>query len=82
MWRDSQEKAYITLKIQLMNKPILRLSESANTFVLINDASNKGTGAVLLQYREDKYFPVSYYSRKLSERESKYSTIKDVKQAD
>ena len=75
VWGKPQEKAYIALKTQLMSKPILRLPESANTFVLRTDASNKGIGAVLLQYHEDKLFAVGYYSRKLSERESKYSTI-------
>ena len=77
MWREPQQKIYVALKTQLMSKPILRLPESTSTFVLRTDASNKGIGAVLLQYNKDKLFPVGYYSRKLSERESKYSTIEE-----
>ena len=44
-------------------------------FVLRTDASDEGIGAVLMQEREGKLFPVSYASKKLSSAERKYSTI-------
>ena len=39
------------------------------------DASSTGLGALLLQYHDKTPFPVSYASRKLLDREKRYSTI-------
>ena len=48
-----------------MNKP----------FILQTDASDTGVGAVLLQQHEDGLFPVAYASKKLLDRERRYSVI-------
>lgn len=59
----------------ITEKPILRIPDISRPFVLRTDASNIGLGAVLLQPYDGQYFPVSYASRKLLDREKNYSAI-------
>lgn len=59
----------------LMNEPILRLPDITKRFVLRTDASDLGIGAMLLQEHDDKLFPVSFISKKLSSSEKNYSTM-------
>ena len=75
-WSDAHEKAYQTIKIILTSDPVLRLPDPEKTFVLRTDASDYGIGAVLMQEHEGKLFPICYASRKLSDAERNYSTIK------
>jgi hypothetical protein len=58
----------------LLFSPILRLPDWRIDFYLRTDASDYGIGAVLLQ-DHGKLFPIAYASRKLSEREKRYSVI-------
>ena len=74
-WSDICSKNFVTLKTALSDKPILRLPKINLPFVLRTDASNVGIGAVLFQYHDNVPFPVAYSSRKLLDRESRYSTI-------
>ena len=75
-WSDAHEKAYQTIKIILTSDPVLRLPDPEKIFVLRTDASDYGIGAVLMQEHEGKLFPICYASRKLSDAERNYSTIK------
>ena len=75
VWGDSQEEAYRALKEALIAKPILRLPDPDREFVLRTDASDRGLGAMLCQRFDDGIFPVSYASRKLLTRETKYSVM-------
>ena len=45
------------------------------TFVVRTDASLVGVGGVLLQYYDNIAHPVAYSSRKLLDRETRYSTV-------
>ena len=74
-WSEAQEKAYQTIKSYLTSEPILRLPDPAKTYFLRTDASNNGIGAVLMQWHDEKLFPVCYASKKLSSAERNYSTI-------
>ena len=75
VWRESQEQAFMTLKKYLTSKPVLRLPDMDKSFIIRTDASNSGVGAVLMQEHEGEPHPISYASKKLSERETRYSTI-------
>lgn len=55
VWTESQQKAFDTLKNMLSSRPILKLPNFQETFILRTDAADDGIGAVLLQ--------VLFYSR-------------------
>ncbi|XP_077560624.1 uncharacterized protein LOC144175419 [Haemaphysalis longicornis] len=74
-WNDDNERAFCTLKQNLSSAPILRAADTSKQFVLRTDASDKCLGAVLLQEYNGQLHPVSYASRMLSPRESRYSTV-------
>ena len=74
-WNEKSTKNFDSLKHKLTSGPVLKLPDKDLTFVLRTDASNFGLGAVLFQYHENTPFPVSFASRKLLDRETKYSTI-------
>ena len=74
-WGEAQEKAFNTLREALLKRPILRLPDHSRNFTLRTDASNSGIGAVLMQEHEGKLHPVAYASKKLTNAETKYSTL-------
>ena len=55
-WEDAQEKAFVTLRESLARRPILRLPDHNNTFILRTDASNCGLGAALIEGARRKIF--------------------------
>ena len=74
-WTESHEHAYRSLKAALARRPILRLADLSRQFILRTDASDVGIGAALCQRFDDGIFPISYASRKLLERERRYSVM-------
>ncbi|GFR87729.1 zinc finger protein [Elysia marginata] len=74
-WTDSQEKAYNFLKFAVTSKPVLQLPDINKRFILRTDPSGRGLGAALIQESDDMLFPVAYASKKLTDREPKYSVI-------
>ena len=75
VWDETAEKAYTELKMRVTARPILQLPDNNKAFILRTDASDKGMGAMLLQEHEGKLFPVIFASKKLAERERRYSTM-------
>ncbi|XP_072166473.1 uncharacterized protein [Diadema setosum] len=74
-WGEAQENAFKCLKGRIANAPILHLPDVDRTFFLRTDASENGIGAVLLQEFDGEKFPVAFASKKLLDRERRYSTI-------
>ena len=76
VWNDACQIALDKLKAVLTNFPVLHSPDWTKPFFLATDASDVGIGAVLLQ-PDDKGFehPVSYFSKKLSPCQRKYSTV-------
>ncbi|UYV70530.1 K02A2.6-like [Cordylochernes scorpioides] len=73
-WTENQEKAFQTLKVALINPPILgHFDPNAITYIH-TDASNIGLGATLVQKFGDKEKVISYLSQTLSKPEQNYST--------
>ena len=72
---EAHEKAFNTLREAFLKRPILRLPDHSLEFALRTDASNSGNGAVLMQEHEGKLHPVAYVSKKLTNAETKYSTL-------
>nr|XP_034316843.1 uncharacterized protein LOC117686229 isoform X2 [Crassostrea gigas] len=75
IWTESQQRAFDTLKHMLSERPILKLPEFNEIFILRTDAADDGIGAVLLQMEDDEKLPVAYASRKLQPREKAYAVI-------
>lgn len=72
-WNNEAENAFMALKSALTSTPVLSVPDFTRPFVVQCDASNKGIGAVLFQCEDDVERPVAYASRKLLDRETKYS---------
>ena len=74
-WTADCEEALLQVQKLLSDKPILILPELNKAFTVQTDASNIGVAGVILQELGGKLHPVAYVSRKLLERETRYSTI-------
>ena len=72
---EPKKRAYAALKKAVISKPILMLPDVNKKIVLRTDASDIGLGATLLQNRDRHIFPVAYASRKLLDREKRYSVM-------
>ena len=75
IWTEELNDNLNKLKQALCSDPVLKLPDPNLTFILRTDASSSSLGAVLLQFLENCPFPVAYASRKLLDREKKYSAI-------
>ena len=75
VWGDAQEKAYTTLKHHLTSQPLLKLLDPDRLYILRTDAFDAGIGAILLQEHDGTLYPVSFVSKKLTDREKNYSTM-------
>ena len=74
-WNDLCERNFRKLIHSLDSNPILKFPCIDKTFVLRTDASGIGIGVILLQYHNEVPHPISFASRKLFEREQRYSTV-------
>ena len=73
-WNDSQQRAFDELKNRITSSPVLQFSDNSLPFHVEADSSNFVTGAVLLQQspEDDKWHPVSFYSKLLNNVEQNY----------
>lgn len=72
-WTAVLERSFNELKEALAKAPILKLPDLDRSFTIQTDASGLGLGCVLMQKYEGINHPVAYASRKLLDRERKYS---------
>ena len=75
VWNEKQINSFENLKISLCRNPILKLPDTKLPYVVRSDGSSVGLGAVLIQYHGGIPHPIAYASRKLLDRETRYSTI-------
>ncbi len=69
------QQALTKVKAALCGGPLLHSPNFDLPFLLQTDASDRGLGAVLAQVVGGEERPVLYLSRKLSKRETRYSTV-------
>ncbi|KAL4007477.1 hypothetical protein ACER0C_001329 [Sarotherodon galilaeus] len=74
-WTKDCDRAFIDLKSAITSDSVLHSLDFTQPFTLQTDASGVGIGAVLLQEVEGVRRPVVFLSRKLQDRESRYSTV-------
>ena len=74
-WSEQCETAFQTACTALDSVTKLAFYVDGQPLRLIMDASNVGIGAVLEQLHGDKWFPLEFFSKKLSPTERRYSTF-------
>ncbi len=74
-WTERCQQVFTQVKAALCGGPLLHSPDFSLPFLLQTDASDRGLGAVLTQEIRGEERPVLYISRKLSKRETMYSTI-------
>ena len=62
VWDTQTEQSYQTLKLALVNPPILTFPDEGGVFILDTDASSLAVGAVLSQKQEGIEKVIAYYS--------------------
>lgn len=75
LWSESLRDKFEANKLAFTKDSILKLPDINLPFVLRTDASSCDIGAVLRQYVDGCPLPCAYASRKLLDREKRYSTI-------
>ena len=75
-WGEKHTRALETIKADLTRKPVLTGPKFDREFLVITDVTQRTASAVLSQRDDDGTERVIYASRKLLEREQKYSSIK------
>ena len=76
VWSQECQTAFDTVRNILSAHPVLLLPDFRKPFTVRTDASNTGLGAVLLQANDQNELrPVLFASRKLLDRETRYSTV-------
>jgi hypothetical protein len=75
-WGEAEQRALDTLKNALVSKPVLMAPDFSCPYILQTDASRVAISAILCQRGDDgKEHVISYASRKLLPRETRYSVI-------
>ncbi len=74
-WTELCKQALTKVKAALCGGPLLHSPNFDLPFLLQTDTSDRGLGAVLAQVVGGEERPVLYLSRKLSKRETRYSTV-------
>jgi len=76
VWGDTQQAAFLQVKQELSDGPVLTLYDPSRDTMVSADASSFGLGVVLTQRQEDrKWKPVAYASRALTPTEVRYALI-------
>ena len=74
IWDDTTNTAFQIIKDTLANATLLVHPKPSAPTCVMTDASDVAVGAVLQQYLQGQWQPISYLSRQLSPTETRYST--------
>ena len=75
MWTEEARAAFAEAKEALANATLLSHPKLAAPTAIVSDASDTAVGAVLQQYIDGTWSPISYFSKKLKPSETRYSTF-------
>ena len=71
-WGTEQQTAFDTLRKVIMERPVLVIPVDNEPYRVEADSSDFALGAVLSQRQNDKWHPVAYLSKSLTEAERNY----------
>lgn len=74
-WTQTHTEAFTQIKEALARASMLYHPKPDAPTCIMADASDKAVGAVLQQRSEEDWFPISYFSRKLTPAETHYSAF-------
>ena len=74
-WTDDTIAAFNATKDALANATLLSYPKPAAPTCLVMDASDTAVGAVLQQYINSAWHPISFFSKKMKPAETRYSTF-------
>ncbi len=74
-WDMQQEAAWQLLRGCLSERPVLQYYDPQRPIKLSSDASKDGLGATILQLHDQKWLPVAYASRAMTDAETRYAQI-------
>lgn len=75
VWSDATSESFEGIKSALANTTLLVHPELNAPTCIKTDASDVAVGAVLQQYIQGQWLPISYFSRALKNAETRYSTF-------
>ena len=75
VWTDTASSAFRKIKETLANATLLSHPKPGALTCIMTDASDTAVGAVLQQYINEQWQPISYFSKKLQSAETRYSTF-------
>ena len=74
-WSKGAITAFDNTKYALANASLLYYPKAEAPTCLLTDASDTAVGAVLQQFVNDAWHPISFFSKRMSSTESRYSTF-------
>lgn len=74
VWTPEAEAAFNKCKSELANATLLAHPSDIKPICVMVDASDQAIGGVLQQQSDDDWIPLSFFSKKLTETQKKYST--------
>ena len=74
-WGQEEQEAFESLKVALVNPPVLGLPNTEDPFILDTDASDTAIGAERLQLQNGEEKVVAYSSYTLTPEQKKYCTL-------
>lgn len=73
-WTTETSQSFEEAKAILSNATLLAHPRAAALLVIFVDASDTGIGAVLQEYDDETWLPLTFFSQKLNKAQSQYST--------
>jgi hypothetical protein len=71
-WNDEHEAAFKQIKALLVEEVLLYYPDPNKTFIIEPNASKKQLGATIYQMNGEKKQPVAFFSRKLTDAQTRY----------
>lgn len=76
VWSQECQEAFDLLQNTILNKPTIKNIDNNKPLYLVTDASKSAVCGILMHKIDEKFLPVEFFSKTLSETESRYPSIR------